>query len=176
MRNCLVRCLEASMCSISVVIIVQSLSRIWLLETPWTAACQASMSFTISWSLLKLTSIESRCHPIISSSVALFSCLQPFPVSGSFPMGWLFASGNQSIGASASASVLPMNWFDLLAAQGILKGLLQHHNWKASVLWHSLPYGSALISIHDFWKNRNFDYTDLCWQSDVSVFLIRYLS
>ena len=51
-------------------------------------------------------------------------------------MGWLFASGNQSIGASASASVLPMNWFDLLAAQGILKGLLQHHNLKASILRH----------------------------------------
>ena len=84
------------------------------------------------------------CHPTISSSVTPFSSyLQYFPAPGSFPMSWLFASGGQSIGASASASVLPMNilgwfpfktdWFDLLAVQGILKSLLQH-NSKASVL------------------------------------------
>ena len=50
-----------------------------------------------------------RCHPTISSSVIPFSCLQSFPASGSFPMSWLFVSGGQSIGASASASVIPMN-------------------------------------------------------------------
>ena len=60
--------------------------------------------------------LSQWCHPTISSSVVHFSCLQSFPVSGSFPMSWLFASGDQSIGASASASVLPMNiqgWFPL---------------------------------------------------------------
>ena len=86
---------------------------------PWTAACQASLSFTISWSLLKLMSIESVmwCHPGILSSVACFSsCLQSFPVSRSFPMSWLLSSGGQSIGASTSASALSMNiqgWFPL---------------------------------------------------------------
>ena len=79
--------------------------------TPWTAARQASLSFTISQSLCKLMSTESvMCHPTISSSVIPFSsCPQSFPASGSFPLSWLFTSNGQSIGASASASVLPMN-------------------------------------------------------------------
>ena len=85
------------------------------------------------------------CHPIISSSVIPFSCLQSFPASGSFPMSWLFTSDGQSIGASA---ISPSNeytglisfrlyWFDLLAIQGTLMSLLQHHSSKASILWHS---------------------------------------
>ena len=82
--------------------------------TPWTAACQASLSFTVSWSLLRLMSIQ-WCHPTISSSVApYFSCPQSFPASGSLPKSRLFASGGQIIGASAS--VLPINiqyWFPL---------------------------------------------------------------
>ena len=94
--------------------IIQSLSHVQLFATPWTAACQASLSFTVSWSWLKLMSIEVI---LISSSVAPFSSgPQSFPVSGSFPMSWHFASGGQSIGISASASVLPMyiqGWFPL---------------------------------------------------------------
>ena len=89
-------------------------SRVQLFATPWTAAHQASPppracsnSCLLSW----------WCHPTISSSVDLFfPCLLSFPASGSFPMSWLFASGSQSTGASASASVLPMNiqgWFPL---------------------------------------------------------------
>ena len=85
------------------------------------------------------------CHPAISSSVvSLFSCPQSLPASESFPMSQLFASGGQSIGVSALASVLPkndpglisfrMDWLDLLAVQGTLKGLLQHHSSKASIL------------------------------------------
>ena len=79
-------------------------------------------------------------HPIISSSVTPFSsCSQTFPASGSFPMSQFFTSGGQSIRASASASVLPMNsfrmdWLDLLAVQGTLKSLLQHHSSKASFI------------------------------------------
>ena len=87
-------------------------------------------------------------HSIISSSVVPFSsCLQSVPASGSSPMSQLFTSGGQSIGVSASASVLPMNiqdwssfrmdWLDLLAVQGTLKSLLQHYSLKASTLWHS---------------------------------------
>ena len=85
------------------------------------------------------------CHPAISSSVVLFSsCLQSFPASGSFPVSQFLASGGQSVRVSALASVHPMNiqgwfpdWFDLLAVQGILKNLLQHHSSKASVIWCS---------------------------------------
>ena len=96
---------------------VQLLSRVWLFVTPWTAACQAALSITNSWSLLKLMSINSRRHPTISSSVVpFFSCLQLFPISGSFPMNQFFTSGSPSTGASALASVLPVNiqdWFPL---------------------------------------------------------------
>ena len=80
------------------------------------------------------------CHPTILSSVVLFTCLQSFPASGSFPMSHFFASGSQSVGASASASVFAMNtdlwiyWLDLLAVQGTLKSLLQHNSSKASIL------------------------------------------
>ena len=97
-------------------VVVLSLSHVWLSETPWTAACQASLSFTISRSLLGDSYPLSRwCYLTISSSTALFSfCLQSFPPLGSFPMSWLFASVCQSIGASASATDFPMNiqgWF-----------------------------------------------------------------
>ena len=75
--------------------------------TPWTAACQDSLSFTISWSCS--THVGDAIQPSHPLSPPFFSCLQYFPASGSFLMSWLFASGGQSIGASASASVLPMN-------------------------------------------------------------------
>ena len=89
---------------------VQSLSRVQLFAIPWTAACQASLSITNAWSLPKLMSIESVSHPTDSSFVFSFSsCLQSFPVSGAFPMNQLITSGGQSIGVSASASVLPIN-------------------------------------------------------------------
>ena len=87
-------------------------------------------------------------HPTISSSVVSFSsCFQSFPVSGSFPMSQCFLSGGQSIG-SFSFSISPsneysglisfrMDWLDLLAVQGTLKSLLQHHSSKASILRRS---------------------------------------
>ena len=88
----------------------RSVSHVWVFAIPWTAACWASLSFTVSQNLLKLMSIESWCHLTISSSVTTFSsCLQSFPALGSFPMSRLFALGDQSIGASTSATVLPMN-------------------------------------------------------------------
>ena len=92
-----------------------------------------------------MTPSSRRCHPTISSSLVPFSsCSQSLPASGSFSMSQLFSSGGQSIGVSASASVLPMkhpglisfrrDWLDLLAVQGTLKSLLQHHSSKASIL------------------------------------------
>ena len=97
--------------------VVQSLCRVWLFVTPWTAARQASVSFTISQKLLKLMSIElvmPSNHLVLCRTFS--SCLRSFPASGSFPMCQFFASGGQSIDPSASVSVLPMNtqdWFPL---------------------------------------------------------------
>ena len=82
-----------------------------------------------------------RCRPTISSSLVPFSCLQSCPASGSFPVSQFFTSGGQSIGVSASASneysgliSFRMDWMDLLAVQGTLKSLLQHHSSKTSIL------------------------------------------
>ena len=84
---------------------VQSLSRVWLFVTPWTAATPGVYSNSCP--------LSQWCHPTISSSVIPFSsCLQSFPASGSFQMSQLFASSGQSIGVSASTSVLPMNTQD----------------------------------------------------------------
>ena len=85
---------------------VQSLSRVWLFVTPWTAACQAPLSITNSRSLLRLMSIESVMPSISFSVVPFFSFPQSFPASGSFQISQLFASGGQSIGVLASTSVL----------------------------------------------------------------------
>ena len=105
------------------------------------------------------------CHPTISSSVVHFSsCLQSFPAPGSFPMSQFFPSGGQSIGVSASASVLPMNsqdWFPLgcwISLQS--KGLSsfpapQFKSINSSTF--SLLYSPTLTSIHDYWKNHSFD-------------------
>ena len=125
--------------------------------------------------------LSQWCRPTILSSVIPFSsCLLCFPALGSFPMSQLFTSGGQTTGASASASVLPMNiqgWFPLR-----LTGLIscsprdsqessptpRLKNINSSAL--SLLYGPTLTSIHDYWKNHSFDYMDLCWQSNVSAF------
>ena len=92
---------------------VQSFSRVWLFATPWIAARQASLSITISWSSLKLMSIGSvmpSSHLILYNPLLLLPSI--FLASGSFQMSQLFAAGGQSIGVSASASVLPMNTQD----------------------------------------------------------------
>ena len=92
---------------------VQSLSHVWLFATPWIAARQASLSITNSRSSLKLCPSSQWCHPAISSSVVPFSsCPQSLPPSKSFPMSQLFTWGGQSIGVSASTSILPMNTQD----------------------------------------------------------------
>ena len=93
-------------------------------------------------SLLKLMSIESVIHPTISSSVVPFSsCPQSFPASGSFPMSHFFTSGGQSFSFSISPSSeysglisFKSDWLDLLAVQGTLKSLLQHHSSEGSIL------------------------------------------
>ena len=122
------------------------------------------------------------CYITISSSAAPFSfCLQSFLAAESFPMNQLFVSGGQSIG-SFSFTISPSNeqsglisfridWFDLLAIQGTLKSLPQHHSSKASILQHSaFCMVQHSTSVHDYWKNHSFDYLDICKKSGVSAF------
>ena len=114
---------------------VQSLSRIRLFATPWTTAHQASLSITNSRVHPNPCPLNQWCHPTISSSVIPFSsCPQSSPASESFQMSQLFASGGQSIGVSASTSVLSMNnqewsplgWTGWVSLQS--KGLLAFHS------------------------------------------------
>ena len=120
-------------------------SHVRLFATPWTAACQASLSLTNSWSLLKLMSIAlvmPSNHLILHSPLLLPP--QSFLASGSFPMSQIFASGGQkcwnfSFSINPSSEYpglisLRTDWFDLLEVQGSLKSLLQNHSSKASVL------------------------------------------
>ena len=128
------------------------------------------------------TSPLSRwCHPNISSSIVqLSSCPQSFPASQSFPLNRLFASGDQSTGASASASVLPINikdWFLLgltcwisLLSQGHWGVFSSKTVWNHQFFVFSFLYDPTLTFIHDYWKNYRSDYKDLCQQSDVSAF------
>ena len=123
---------------------VQLLSHVWLFDTPWTAASQASLSITNCQSLPKPMSTESVMpfnHLILV--VPFSSHLQSLPASGSFQMSRLFTSGDQSIGVfsfSISSSnehpglIFSMDWLDLLAAQGTLKSLLQHHRYTLFVV------------------------------------------
>ena len=129
---------------------VQSFSRVQRFATPWTAACQASLSITNSQSLLKLRSTElvmpsnHISEEEISSSVIPFSShLQSFPALESFQMSQFFTSGGQSIGTISPSGdysgliSFRMDWLDLLAVQGTFKSLLQNHSSKASILPHS---------------------------------------
>ena len=146
---------------------VQSHSHAQLFVTPWTAKYQASVSIANSQSLLRLMCIESWCHPTISSSTISFSShLQSFPASGSFPMRQFFASVGQSIGASDSASVLPMNiqdWFPLgwtswisLQSKGLSRVFSNPTVQKQQFSVLSFCFTPTLTSIHDYWKNHSF--------------------
>ena len=130
------------------IVVVQSLNRVWLFATPWTAAHQASLSFTISWGLLKLMSTES----VILSNHLILYC--PLLLPSIFPsirvsLSQFFTSGGQSIGASVSPSVLPMNiqsWFPLG-----LTGLI-------SLLSKGLSrvFSSTTVQKHQFFSTQPF--------------------
>ena len=145
-----------------------------LFATPWTTAHQASLSFTISQSLLKLMSMESLMpsnHLIFCRRLLLLPSI--FPNTGAFLMSLLSASDGQIL--EFQLQYQSFQWIfraDLLAVPGTLKSLLQHHSSKASVLRASadLLFGPALTPIHDYRQNYSFVYTDLRWQSDVSGF------
>ena len=153
---------------------VQSLSCVWLFATPWAAARQASLSINNSQRLLKLMPIELMMpsnHVILSRLLLLLPSI--FPRSGSFQMSQFFASGNQSIGASPSASVLLLNIRDWFPLQ--LTGLISLQSKGPSKVFSnttiqsihfpalSFLYSPTLTCIHDYWKNHSFDWMDLCW-------------
>ena len=146
---------------------VQSLSRVRLFATPWTAARQSSLSITNSQSLLKLMSIKSvmpsnhlvLCHSIflltsIFPSIRVFS--NESVLHNRWPKYWSFSF---SISPSSEYSGLisfRMEWFDLIAVQGALKSFLHHHSSKASNSSAlSFLYNPALTSIHDYLKNQS---------------------
>ena len=147
---------------------VQSLSRVRLFVTPWTAARQASLSITNSRSPPKLMSIVlempsnhlTLCCPFllwrsIFPSIRVFSnesalCIQ-------WPKYWSFSFNISLSNEHPGLISFRMDWLDLLAVQGTLKSLLQHHSSKASILWCSAFFIVQLTSIHDYWKNHSLD-------------------
>ena len=163
-------------------IIVQSLSRVRLFVTPWTAALQASLSITNSRACSNSCPLSWWCHQTISSSVITFSCLQSFPASRSFTMSQFFTSGGQSIGASGSASVLPMNiqdWFSLgltgLISKGLLRSLLQHYSSKASILQCS-AFFTVQLSHPYMTTGKTIAITRWAFVSEVMSLLFNMLS
>ena len=127
---------------------VQLLSPVQLFATPWTAACQASLSITNSRSLLQLMSIETMmpsnhlilCHlllllPSIFPNIKVFSSESVFHIR--WPKFWSFSFNISPSNEHSGPISFRMDWLDLLAVQGTLKSLLQHHSSKASILWCS---------------------------------------
>ena len=132
---------------------VQLLSRVRLFVTPWTAAGQASLSITNSWSLLKLMSIELVmpsnhlifCHPLLFlpstfPSIRVFSNESALRIR--WPKYWTFSFSISPCNECSGLISFRMDWLDLLAVQGTLKSLLQHHSSKASILWRSAFFTS----------------------------------
>ena len=165
-----VECVLTSPMTYLILLVVHSLSQISLF-----ARCS-----TISQSLLKFLSIESvmvSSHLILCCLLLLLPSL--FPTSGSFPASQFFISGGQSIGASASAAVLPMNiqgWFPLgltslisLQSKGLSRVFSNSMIWKHK-FFSAQPSLWSNMSIPDYWKNHSFDCMDLCGQSSISAF------
>ena len=153
--------------------VVQSLSRVWLFATPWAAAHQSSLYPTISWSLLKFMSIESVMlpnHLILCCSLLLlpsiFPIIRVFYNKSALHIRW---SKYWSFSFSTSTSIeysglisFRINWFGLLAIQGSLKSLLQHHSLKESIIWHSAFFMAQLSHPYMTAGKITTDCVDLC--------------
>ena len=149
--------------------IVQLLSPVRFFATPQTAALQASLSITSSRSLLKLVSIESvmpsnhliLCHPLlllpsVFPNIRVFSSKSVLHIR--WPKHWSFRFSISPSNEYSRLISFRMDWLDLLAVQGTLKSLLQHHSSKASIIQHSAFFiVPTVTSIHDNWKNHSFD-------------------
>jgi len=141
--------------------------------TPCTAVHQASLSFTISQNLLKLKSAESvmPCnHLILYCSLLLLPSIFPtirvfsseLALHTRWPKYWSFSFSISPSNKYSGLISFRIESVDLLAVQGTLKHLLQHQSESINSLALSLLYSPTLTSIHFYWKNHNFDYTDLC--------------
>ena len=148
---------------------------------PWNVACQASLPSPSTWTCANSCPSSCWCHTNVSFYVVPFSsCLQSFLVSGSFLMNQIFASGEQNIRGSASASVLPTNihdWFPLgltnlfpLKFKGLARVFSSNTVQKYQFFSAQPSLWSSLTSVHDYWISHSFDCLDLCQQSDVSAF------
>ena len=146
---------------------LQSLSHVRLFVTPCITARHASLSITISWSSLRLTSIESvmsSSHLILGRPLLLLPPISPnirvfsneSTLRMRWPKYWSFSFSIISSKESPGLISFRMDWLDLLAVQGTLKSLLQHHSSKASILRHLL-HSPTLTSIHDHRKNHSLD-------------------
>ena len=112
--------------------------------------------------------------PSIFPSIRVFSNESVLRIR--WPKCWSFSFNISPSNEYSGLISFRMDWLDVLAVQGTLKSLLQHHSLKASILRRSTFFiVPTLISIHDHWKNHSFDYMHLCWQSDILCFLIHYL-
>ena len=129
---------------VSVVIQYSSVSHVQLFATPWTAACQASLSITNSWSLLKFMSVKSvmpfnhliLCRPLLlPAPIRVFSNESVLCIR--WPKYWSFSFSISPSNEYSGLIFFRIDWFDLLSVLGALKSLLQHHSSKASILWHS---------------------------------------
>ena len=135
--------------------------------TPWNAAHQASLSFTNSQSLLRLMFIKSVmppnhlifCRPLllpsILPSIRVFSNESALRIR--WPKYWSFSFNISPSNEHSGLISFRMDWVELLAVQGTLKSLLQHHSSKASILQCSAFFIVQLTFIHDYWKNHTFD-------------------
>ena len=153
---------------------VQSLSHVWLFATPWTAAGQASLCFTVSRSLLKLMSIESamlsNCLILCCPLLLLTSVFPHIRVFSSESLLWIRWPKYWSFSISQGWLSFRIDWLDLLAVQGTLKSLFQQHSSKASILRRS-AFSMVQLSHPYMTAGKAIALTtDLCWQSDVSAF------
>ena len=148
--------------------------------TPWTAACQASLSITNFRSLLKLMSIESvmpsdhliLCHPLlllpsIFPSIRVFSNKSVLHIR--WPKYWSFSFNMSPSNEYSGLISFRIDWLDLLAVQGTLKSLLQHHSSKPLILWYS-AFFTVQLSHPYMTTGKTIALTDLCWQSNVFAF------
>ena len=149
------------------VVVVQLLSRVWLFAIPWTAACQASLSFTISWSLLRVTSIESVIpsnHLILYCPLLLHLILPSIGVFSSesalrirWPKYWSFGFNISPSKEYPWLISFRVDWFDLLAVQGTQESSPTPQFKSINSLALSFLHSPTLTSIHDHWKNHSFD-------------------
>ena len=149
-------------CLLQTAFVVQWLSCVWLFALPWTIKHQASLSPTIS--CMSIESVMPFNHLILCRSLLLlpsiFPSIRVFSNESALhircPKYWSFSFNISPSNEHPGLISFRMDWLDLLAVQGTLKSLLQHHSSKTSILWHSALF-IVYTSIHDLWENHSLD-------------------